>query len=298
MAQPGDAVLLSFSFCNECPLCSAGHRTHCLSFNKINFEAANNVFQTTTGNTSSISGGFFGQSSFASVSVVNQRSVVNVQQLVKDMHELAIFSPLGCGIQTGSGTVTNVAKAGPDDVLCVVGLGGVGLGAIMTGKIQGCRTVIGIDRVESRLSLAKELGATAVINSNTLGNKTLLQAVKAVADGLGPTITIETTGVPALIKESLSFTRPVGKIVQVGAAPFDFNLDFNVFDWMVQGKQYIGAIEGHAVPAEYVPRMIQWYREGRFPIDKLVKLFPVYEFKTALEEMHSGITIKPVLRWM
>jgi len=231
------------------------------------------------------------------MSVVKQCSVVNVREYVQDKLELELFAPLGCGFQTGSGTAINVAKIGPTDVLCVIGLGSVGLSAIMGARIQGCRAIIGIDRVQSRLDLAKDLGATSVIHSAELGGKTLSEAVQQLADDIGPTISIETTGVPALIKDALNFTRSMGKIIQVGAAPFDFTVGIDVFDWMVQGKQYIGAVEGHAQSSVYIPHMIKWYREGKFPIDRLVKRFPATEVSKALEEMHDGITIKPVLCW-
>ena len=79
--------------------------------------------------------------------------------------------------------------------------------------------------------------------------------------------------------------------------PFDFELKINVFNFMMRGVQYMGAIEGQAYPKEFVPKMIQWYREGRFPIDKLIKTFPAGQFQTALHEMHDGSTVKPVLLW-
>lgn len=87
--------------------------------------------------TSAQGGGFFGQSSFASLSVVRECSVVNAKDLVRDKKELELFAPLGCGIQTGSGTVINAAKATKDDIILILGLGGVGLSAIMGAKVQG-----------------------------------------------------------------------------------------------------------------------------------------------------------------
>lgn len=207
-----------------------------------------------------IGGAFFGQSSFASLSIAKQCSVVNVKNIVKGKEELQLFAPLGCGIQTGSGTVVNAAKAGPDDIVVVMGLGGVGLSAIMGAKIQGCRTIIGIDKVERRLKMAKEFGATHVIDgSNLPEGKELGDVVKEISDDVGPTVTIDTTGVPALIKAGVAFTRNCGKIIQVGSPPLDFNLEIDVFSFMLTGKQFLGAIEGLAYPPEYVPKMIQWF---------------------------------------
>jgi len=171
------------------------------------------------------------------------------------------------------------------------------LSAIMAAKIQGCKTIIGIDRVQSRLDLAKELGATILVHSGELGDLLLVDVVKNLADGLGPTICIETTGVPSLIQDAVQFTRPMGTIIQVGAAPFDFKLGIDVFQWMVEGKRYIGAVEGHALPTTFVPRMIEWHKQGMFPIEKLVKRYAASDFETAIQRMHDGTTVKPVLCW-
>lgn len=167
----------------------------------------------------------------------------------------------------------------------------------MGAKIAGCRRIIGLDRIESRLKLAKELGCHEVIDGSKLGDKTLVDAIKETAGGGGPTITIDTSGAPPLIKSGLESLRNRGKFVQVGSAPFDFNLEFTMFSFMVAGKQIIGAVEGQAYPPEFVPKMVKWYNEGRFPIDKLMKLMPAEKFEQALQEMHDGSTIKPILTW-
>lgn len=299
VAQNGDPVLLSFAFCEKCALCKAGQVSHCLSFTPDNFGGPYNVFGSKSKDGEpDISGQFFGQSSFGKLSVVRSCSVVNVKDIVKDREELQLFAPLGCGIQTGSGTVINAAEASPKDVVCIMGLGGVGLSAIMGAKIQGCRTIIGVDKVESRLKLAKELGATHVIDGSKLPEgKELSDVVKEYSDHVGPTITIDTTGVPALINAGIAFTRNRGKIIQIGSPPFDFNVEISAFNWLLSGKQFIGAVEGHAYPPEYVPKMIKWYKEGKFPIDKLMKFIKADDFEQGLKEMHDGVTIKPILIW-
>lgn len=251
VAKKGDPVLLSFAFCTSCASCSSGAQSHCNTFNELNFGPQPNVFgaKDDNGANPTIPGAFFGQSSFASLSIVRECSVVNAASLVSSKEELQLLSPLGCGVQTGAGTVINAAKANETDIVCVLGLGGVGLSAIMGAKIQNARRIIGVDRVASRLEFAKELGATHVIDSSKLPEgQTLVEAVREVAEGLGPSITVDTTGVPALIKASIDFARNKGKIVQVGTAPFDFKLELTVFDFMVRGLQYIGAIEGQAFP--------------------------------------------------
>lgn len=299
VAQPGDPVLLSFAFCESCPGCTRGYHSHCNTFNELNFGPQPAVFGNVgdDGNPT-IPGAFFGQSSFASRSVVRQCSVVNAKSFVSSKQELQLFAPLGCGVQTGAGTVINAAGATTEDIVCVLGLGGVGLSAVMGAKVAGCRRIIGVDRVASRLELAKAMGATDVVDTSILPEgKTLVEAVREVAEGLGPSITVDTTGVPFLVRAAIDFARNRGKIVQVGSAPFDAKLEIPVFDFMVRGLQYIGAVEGHAYPPDFVPKLVQWYKEGRFPVDKMMKLMPADQYEAALHEMHEGSTIKPILCW-
>ena len=274
--------------------------SYCTSFNQLNFLGSKNFGLASSGASTkdpSIFGSFFGQSSFASLTIASQGSVVNAKGLFQNRQELALFAPLGCGIQTGAGTIVNVAQAGPKDAVVILGLGGVGLSALMAAKLLGCRKIIGVDKVSKRLDLAKELGATDVINGAELGGSSLVEKVREVTENLGATITMDTTGVPALTMQGIEVTRNHGKIIQVGTNPLDAKADFPMFLFMVSGKQFIGAIEGGATPNKFIPRLIKWYHEGRFPLDKLIKTFKAEEWREAINEMSSGETVKPILLW-
>jgi Zn-dependent alcohol dehydrogenase len=228
---------------------------------------------------------------------VGESSVVNAKDLIKSPEELNLFAPLGCGIQTGSGTIINVAKCSPTDTVAIMGVGGVGLSGIMGAKIANAKTIIAIDRVPARLELAKEIGATHTINSDGMTMPDLIQKVRDLTDSYGTSITMDTTGLLKLIEAGIEFTRLRGQYVQIGSAAMDVKLTIPVFQFMVSGKRFIGAVEGDVIPAEYLPKMIGWYREGKFPIHKLVKTFKADDFMGAIEEMHSGVTIKPVIVW-
>lgn len=103
---------------------------------------------------------------------------------------------------------------------------------IQAAKLKGCRTIIGIDRVPARLELAKSLGATHGINTSTL-TSTLEQAVRDVTDGTGSTITVDATGVVALIKQGVEFTANQGKMILLGVAPMDAKLEIPIVPHMV-----------------------------------------------------------------
>lgn len=101
------------------------------------------------------------------------------------------------------------------------------------------------------------MGATDIIDGSKLGDKSLVEAIKEATDGLGPTICIDTSGAPALMQAGVDAIRNKGRYIQVGSAPFDFDMKFNMFNFMVAGKSVQGAIEGEAYPPEYVPKMVQ-----------------------------------------
>lgn len=296
VAKPGDSVLLSFDWCGHCQSCKNGVPSLCYQFMELNF--GNNSAFSDPKNAEDVAGRFFGQSSFANYSIVRESSVVNATNLVKNKEELQLFSPLGCGIQTGAGTVVNVGKATTSDAIVVLGLGGVGLSAIMAAKVSGCRIIVGIDRVSGRMQLAKDLGATHVIDTSKLTDtKSVIEAAQEICDGVGPSITIDTTGVPSLVMAGVEMTRRSGKFIQVGSTPPDFKVEIPAFLFMTTGKSYTGAIEGNSVAADFIPKMIGWYREGKFPFDKLIKLMPADDFEKGIHEMHTGETVKPVITW-
>lgn len=108
---------------------------------------------------------------------------------------------------------------------------------------------------------------------------------------------MDTTGNSKLISQAIQWARNKGKIIQVGSAPMDAKLDISLFEHMVAGKQFIGAIEGDSVPSKSVPELIKWYKEGKFPFDKLIKFYKAEDFQLALKDTISGVTVKPVLVW-
>ncbi|KAI1846879.1 hypothetical protein JX266_007100 [Neoarthrinium moseri] len=293
---PGDAVLLSFAFCTQCHSCQFGAPGYCSQFSHINFTGDGKTFSTANDNTRNVAGSFFGQSSFSRLTKVQETSIVKVNELIKDEDELKLFAPLGCGIQTGAGTVTELASAKADDTVAVIGLGGVGLAAIMAAKLRGCKSIIGIDRVAGRIELAKKLGATDGINTAEIPDS-LTDEVRKITKGVGSTITIDATGVVPLIQQGVEFTAHQGKMILLGVAPMDAGLQIQIVPYMVTGKMIFGSMEGGVYPEEYIPQMIRWYRSGKFPVDKLVKFYPVEKYEQAIRDMENGTTIKPVLLW-
>ncbi|KAK6379354.1 hypothetical protein LTS17_006272 [Exophiala oligosperma] len=181
-----------------------------------------------------ICGLFFGQSSMASYTIAKQASVVNVTSVIRNESELKLFAPLGCGFQTGFGAIDVVASAGPDDTVVVMGIGGVGFSAIAGAKLNQCNTIIAVDRVPQRLQLAREFGATHVIDSSE--TQDLVAEVKALTKGRGSSITLDTTGNMKLIENGLAMTANRGQMIIVGVPPMDAQLGVHLVSFMQVGN--------------------------------------------------------------
>ncbi|KAJ5783177.1 alcohol dehydrogenase [Penicillium paradoxum] len=241
--QVGDPVLLSFDYCSTCQQCETSHPAYCDSFTPKNYVGQQGSMKTHGGE--NIWSNFFGQSSFAQYSVVKTASVVNVKDLIQDLSELKLFASLGCGLQTGMGAITNISQAGPDDIVLISGMGAVGMAALMdtihectskTANITKCKAIIAVDKVKSRLQLAKALGATHTIDTSDAGYPTLGDAVRSLVP-TGASIAIDTTGVPSIIEQSIQSTQARGKTVLIGVPPWDYNLGVNAVEH-VNAKDY------------------------------------------------------------
>ena len=156
--RPGDQVVLSYRSCGSCPECAGGHRPYCRDFRTLNgIGTRPDGSPTMRRNGSRLYGSFFGQSSFASHALAYESNVV----VVGDEIDPAVAAPLGCGVQTGAGTVLNVLAPPPESSLVVFGAGGVGLSAVMAAFASGVGTIVAVDPVAERRLLAEDLGASA-----------------------------------------------------------------------------------------------------------------------------------------
>ncbi len=282
----GDHVVLSFAHCGKCETCLTGHPTVCLRFNELNFDGHHEDQSTRLSQNGKEVSTFFGQSSFGTYAIAHARNVVKVDPEV----DLSLLGPLGCGIQTGAGTVLNHFRPGFGHAIVIFGCGAVGLSAVMAAKIAGCAHIIAVDIHDHRLELARELGATRVLNSKT---DDVVEVIREVTDG-GAHYAVETTGVPDVVRQSLHALRPLGKSAIVGVTG---EVTFDVHpDLMAEGKTLVGVIEGDAVPRVFIPQLVEYYKAGKFPFDKLVKFYNFDQINQAFEDSANGATVKPILR--
>lgn len=282
--KPGDHVALSFSYCGECRNCRAGHPGMCMKFNQLNFEGGNFDGTHRLHEGSEDLSTFFGQSSFANYVVAEENNVVKVPE---DM-DLRLLGPLGCGIQTGAGTVLNYIKLQAGETIVIFGMGPVGLSAVMAAKIAGAKEIIAVDRNANKLGMAKEMGATLVLDSE---HDDVEKINKLVPDGVAHSL--DTTGNAGVVKQALHLLRPAGECVLIGIGG-KLELDM-MQDLLAESKKLAGVVEGDSIPQEFLPKLIKYYQEGNFPFDKMIKLYDFEDINQAMSDFDNDKTMKPVV---
>jgi aryl-alcohol dehydrogenase len=287
--EPGDHVLLSFAHCGVCSSCVAAHAPYCHDFGSLNFAGGRpDGTSSLTGRNESIHSHFFGQSAFASYAIVPQNNAIKIDKTLP----LNVLAPLGCGIQTGAGAIFNTLRPQPGESIAVFGTGSVGMSSIMAAKVSGCTTIIAVDRVAGRLELAKEMGATHVISA--LDTPDLASAVRECQLG-GVHYAVDTTGIGAVVASAINSLRPLGICALLGIFPPGVQLPLDPRYLLLNGLTLRGVVEGDSQPNIFIPKLIDLYSSGLFPIERLITQFPFSEVNAALNASASCKTLKPVL---
>jgi Zn-dependent alcohol dehydrogenase len=179
--------------------------------------------------------------------VVHETSVVKCPY----PDDMAIYSPMGCGYQTGAGTILNVLKPRPDQTVAIFGAGSVGFAAILAAASIPVKQIIAIDIVEQKLALARELGATHTINSSAISGN-LADAVKNATGGLGVDFAVDTTGVSTVVEQMLDCLAYSGTAASVGAPPRDDKISVKSGAFFAGKKTWVSVAEGDSHPPEVV----------------------------------------------
>jgi aryl-alcohol dehydrogenase len=287
---PGDHVIMSYMYCGECYLCESGHPAHCQHVGPINFGGGRLDGSTSATDLDGevIHDHFFGQSSFAQYSIASYHNVVKVP---KDL-PLEILAPLGCGLQTGSGAVLNALKVRPGSAFAAFGTGAVGLAAIMAAKIAGATRIIAVDVNPERLALAEELGATHTVNSREVDAVATIMAITE----RGADFSLECSGRAEVLRQAIDCLGFFGTCGIVGATPEGTEVAVDVNGVMIPAKRIMGIVQGDVIAHTFIPTLIEFYRQGKFPFDRLIKHYDFEQINEAIADSESGKTIKPVLR--
>ncbi|PRY68375.1 aryl-alcohol dehydrogenase [Glaciihabitans tibetensis] len=281
----GHRVALSFASCGACAACDSGHPALCASSLALNFGAqpqpGTPALRSPDG--SALYGSFFGQSSFATHALVRADAVARIP----DDFPFELAAPLGCSVQTGAGAVWRNTDIRPGDTIVVNGVGAVGLSAVMAAVVSGAEHIIAVDITESRLEVARGVGATRVVDGRT---EDLRDVVRRLAPA-GADAVIDTTGAPSVIERSLEALRLGGTLAMIASGRGDDSVPLS----RLVGKRVVGVLEGDSVPSHSIPQLIALHRSGRFPLEKLVTTYPFDAISTAIADMKTGKAVKPVL---
>ena len=275
----GDHVVLSYQSCGHCKACSSRHPADCESLADLNFG-----FHRPDGSNalrrSGVRGHFFGQSSFATHVLATERNLVKVPKTLP----LEILAPLGCGMQTGAGTVLNSLKVPAGASIAVFGTGAVGLAAVMAARIAGAHPIIGVDRVTERLRLARELGATHVIDTRRDGVTDRIREIT----GSGVDYVVESSGNQRLYRLAVVLLNPKGTAAYLAGVEGP--------DPLPEGRRALSVIQGDAVPQVFIPKLIELHRRGLFPFERLERHYDFQHINRAIADARCGRTVKPVVR--
>lgn len=283
--KPGDPVVLTFNSCGTCKACSTNHPAYCAEYAQRNF-AGKRVDGSHTlcrHGGQPVGGAFHGQSSFATHALATRRSAVKIREDAP----LHLLGGLGCGFQTGAGTVLNVLKPEADSTLVILGAGALGFSALFAARMAGVRRIVAVDRIASRLELALELGAHEVIDTSV---QDMDEALKALG---GIDYIVETTGAPKVAAAAIACLNGGGQCALLGGgAERMITIDMM---GLIRGKVIRGVVEGDADPQTFIPQMVDAFMEGRFPIDRISKTYSFDDINDAVHDTDTGAVIKPVL---
>lgn len=291
VAKPGDRVVMSFNSCGDCPSCSAELPTYCYNFFPYNWSGTRpDGSPTMFMNNEPMNANFFGQSSFATHVIANERNVAKIPDSAADF-PLKQLAPIGCGLMTGAGAVLRSMRVRTGMPIAVFGSGTVGMAAIMAAKIVEADPIIAVDVNDKRLTLALEIGASHCFNAK---NNAIEMIRKLCPQGLG--YAFDTTGINTVIQDAFSLLSPKSILGIVGASDQQDMLCFNETEFMGGGRTVMGILGGDSDISGFISELIGYHLEGRFPFEKLIGYFDFSEINEAINAGESGRVVKPVLR--
>ena len=276
--QPGDKVICVFvPSCGQCIPCAEGRPALCEP------GAQSNGAGTLLGGGMRIHNGeesighHVGVSAFSEYAVVAQNSLVKVERDLP-FEKMALF---GCAVITGVGAVVNTAEVTLGSKVAVIGLGGIGLSALLGAIAAGANEVIAIDINEKKLEQAKELGATATFNSN---DPDVVEQVRAYTNG-GVDYAFETAGVVAAMEVAYGVTKRGGVTTTTGLPHPEHKFAFPYVTLTAEERTLKGSYVGSCVPKRDIPNYINLMEQGRLPVDRLLSNI------ISLEEINEGFDL-------
>ncbi len=231
---------------------------------------------------------YAGISSFAQYAVTVPSSLVRIDPAVP----LDVAALFGCAVVTGAGCVLNAAKVRPGQSVAVLGLGGVGLNAVMAARASGASDVIGIDVNPQRFELARELGCTMTLLA---GDTNLVAQVRERCSG-GVDFAFEISGNPTAMATANAITRKGGEVVCVGLGSVSQLYQYSHASLVLEEKVFRGTFMGSCVPERDIPRFVRLYQDGKLPVDRVMSgTMGFAELNAGLDRLDRGEAVRQIL---
>lgn len=286
---PGDHVVLTFRSCGRCRNCGKGLPSYCSTIRALNYAGARLDGTTCLHEDGEpVASNFFAQSSFATYAIAYERSVVKVPSAIA----FELLATLGCGVQTGAGSVLRSLNCEPGSSLLVLGGGAVGLSAVMAGAVRGCAPLIVVEPHAARRDLALSLGATDAIDPAR--GRPLPDSVRRISpDGID--FAVETTGNPEVQQAAMNCLAPHGALGVVGIPPAGTPVPGDMRTAMALGHTVKGIIEGDSDPDIFIPELCALMVAGELPVHRMVRTYPLSRINEAVADQRAGRCTKAVL---
>ncbi len=229
-----------------------------------------------------------GVSAFAEYAVCARPSLVKIDRELP-LTEAALF---GCAVLTGVGAVVNTAKVMPGTSVAVVGLGGVGLNALLGAKLAGAERIVAVDVLDDKLALARQLGATDTFNA---ADPDAVPAIREATRG-GVDYAFEMAGAVKAMDLCYRVTRRGGTTVTAGLSHPDHKFEVQHVSLVAEERTVKGSYIGSCVPLRDVPRYIALYRQGKLPVDRLMSAqLPLEQINEGFDRLAEGHTVRQVI---
>jgi S-(hydroxymethyl)glutathione dehydrogenase / alcohol dehydrogenase len=289
--KPDDHVIpLYIPECRNCPACLSGKTNLCIAIRETQGKGLMPDGTSRFSQSGRMIHHYMGTSTFANYTVVPEIALARVR-------EDAPFDKIcyiGCGVTTGLGAVLNTAKVQPGDRVVVFGVGGIGLNVIQGARLAGAAMIVAIDVNPARETMAHKFGATHFVNPTELKGDLVAHLVDLTRGGAD--FSFECVGNPKLMRQALECCqRGWGTSVIIGVAGAGEEIATRPFQ-LVTGRTWKGTAFGGARGRRDVPRIVDWYMEGRINIDDLIThTLPLDRINEAFDLMHAGKSIRSVV---
>ncbi len=287
--QPGDHVVMVFMpSCGHCAPCAEGRPALCEPGAIANGNGTLLSGEIRLQDDGAILHHHLGCSAFADHAVVSRRSLVKIDKDIP-FDEAALF---GCAVLTGVGAAVNTAKIQAGQTVAVIGLGGVGLAALLGALAAGASAVVAVDLSDDKLALAREIGATATVNAKAAD---AVDQVRALLNG-GADVALEFAGSEKALEAAYHMTKRGGVTVTAGLPPPTSALAVNIVRLVAEERTLKGSYIGTCVPSRDIPRYLALYRAGRLPVNRLMSgAIALDNINEGFDRLHEGSVARLVV---